>query len=63
MKIRDLLLVLRDVLLVNSDEDVLRAFRNQNGSVFRGLDDGEDKLEIKYQRKARNPLTGPYHKC
>lgn len=58
VKNKDPLLILRDVLLINTDEDVLRAIRNQNRAIFRGLDDEEDRLEIKYRRKARNPHTG-----
>lgn len=38
VKNKDPLLVLRDVLSVNTDDDVLRALRNQNRSVFHGLD-------------------------
>lgn len=58
VKNKDPLLVLRDVLLVNTDEDVLRALRNQNRSVFEGLDPGENRVEIKYRKRARNPHTG-----
>lgn len=55
---KDPLLVLRDVLLANTDDDVLRALRNQNKDIFRGLDKDEQRIEIRYRRKARNPLTG-----
>lgn len=58
VKNKDPLLVLKDVLLINSDEDVLKALKNQNRNIFHGLDEGEDRAEIKYRRKARNPLTG-----
>lgn len=58
VKNKDPLLILKDVLLINTDEDVLKALKNQNRSIFHGLDDGEDRVEIKYRRKARNPLTG-----
>lgn len=57
VKNRDPLVILKDVLLINSDEDILRAIRNQNRAVFRGLDDEENRLEIKYKRRARNPHT------
>ena len=52
------LLILRGVLLVNTDEDVLRALKNQNGDVFHGLDGERAKVEIKYRKRARNPHTG-----
>lgn len=55
---KDPLLILRDVLLVNTDDDVLRALRNQNRSIFAGLDKEEDRVSIKYRRRARNPHTG-----
>lgn len=57
-KNKDPLIILKDVLLANSDEDVIKAMRNQNREIFRGLDKSEDRLEIKYRRKARNPHTG-----
>lgn len=56
MKNKDPLLILMNVLAVNTDEDVMKALRNQNRDVFRGLDDG-DRVEIKY-RRTRNP-----HSC
>lgn len=58
IKNKDPLLILRSVLLINTDEDVLRAMRNQNRAIFHGLDAREDRLQIKYRKKARNPLTG-----
>lgn len=58
VKNKNPLLVLRDVLLVNTDEDVLRALQNQNRSLFHNLEGEDTKIEIKYRRKARNPLTG-----
>lgn len=54
---KDPLIILRDVLHINSDEDVLKAMRNQNKAIFQGLDKDEDRITIKYKRKARNPLT------
>ncbi|CAK1602602.1 unnamed protein product [Parnassius mnemosyne] len=57
VKNRDPLLILRNVLLVNTDEDVIKALRNQNRGVFHGLDEGEIRIEIKYRRKTRNPHT------
>nr|XP_049696629.1 uncharacterized protein LOC126054567 [Helicoverpa armigera] len=58
VKNKDPLLILRDVLLANTDEDVLKALRNQNPSIFHGLDGEADRLEVKYRKKARNPHTG-----
>lgn len=58
VKNKDPLLILKDVLLLNTDDDVLKALRNQNRNIFGGLDDEEDRVEIKYRRRARNPLAG-----
>lgn len=58
VKNKDPLLALKDVLLVNSDEDVLKALRNQNKGLFQDLEQGEDRLEIKFRKRARNPHTG-----
>lgn len=55
VKNRDPLLVLRDVLIVHSDEEVLRALRNQNREIFDGLGDEELKMSVKFRKKSRNP--------
>lgn len=55
---KDPLIILKDVLLINSDEDVLKAMRNQNRAVFHDLDERENRISIKYRQKARNPHTG-----
>lgn len=55
VKNKDPLLVLRNVLAANTDEDILRAFKNQNRDIFRNLDEEESRLAIKYRRRARNP--------
>lgn len=58
VKNKDPLVILKDVLLVNSDEKVMTAMRNQNRAIFQGLDESVDRIAIKYRRKARNPHTG-----
>lgn len=55
VKNKDPLLVLRNVLAINTDEDILKALRNQNKGVFRDLDVEEDRISVKYRRRARNP--------
>lgn len=55
VKNKDPLLILWDVTSQHSDEDIKKAMRNQNKNVFRDLDKEEDRVEIKYRRKARNP--------
>lgn len=53
----DPMLVLRDVFTFNSDGDIIEALRNQNREIFHGLKKEEDRVEVKFRRKARNPLT------
>ncbi|CAH2095694.1 unnamed protein product [Euphydryas editha] len=55
VKNRDPLLVLRGVLAVNTDGDVIKALRNQNRDLFNNLGPGEDRLLVKYRRRTRNP--------
>lgn len=55
---RNPLLILRDVLKVHDDAEVIRALKNQNKEIFGGLDGVDGSLEIKYRRNARNP-----HNC
>lgn len=57
VKNKDPLLILWGVLKVHSDEDIERALRNQNRDVFHGLDKEDDRMEVRYRRRARNPLT------
>lgn len=58
MENKNPLIILRDVLLIHSDEDILKALKNQNREIFHGLDDEECQASVKYRRRARNPLTG-----
>ncbi|CAH2100842.1 unnamed protein product [Euphydryas editha] len=55
VKNRDPLLVLRDVLTMNTDGDIVKALRNQNRDLLDGLGPGDDRLEVRYGRRARNP--------
>lgn len=57
VKNKDPLLIIKDVLSVHSDDDVLKALRNQNRNIFQGLKKQEDKMTIKYRKKARSPHT------
>ncbi|CAK1579807.1 unnamed protein product [Parnassius mnemosyne] len=43
---KDPLLILLSVLSINTDEDIIKALRNQNGYVFHGLDGAEDRVEV-----------------
>ncbi|KAL0882734.1 hypothetical protein ABMA27_001157 [Loxostege sticticalis] len=60
MKNQDPMVILRDVISSHTDEDVKSAIRNQNGMVFRGLEPKDDRIEVKFRRRARNTLDVPY---
>lgn len=57
IKNRDPLLVLRGVLSVHKDDDILKALKNQNKDLFAGIDKKEDRMEFRYRKRARNPHT------
>lgn len=57
IKNKDPLLILRDVLQFHSDEDIANALRNQNGSIFQNLEKKDNRFEVRYRKKARNPHT------
>ncbi|KAL0852646.1 hypothetical protein ABMA27_016906 [Loxostege sticticalis] len=54
---KDPLVVLRDLLSYNGDEDVLRGLRAQNKDLFGGVSGEDDRMEVKYRKRTRNPLT------
>ncbi|CAB3258990.1 unnamed protein product [Arctia plantaginis] len=56
LKKKDPLLVLLDVLAVNSDEEIIRALRNQNRGVFCGLDKDNDRIQVKFRKRVLNPI-------
>lgn len=57
VKNKDPLVIFKDVLCYNSDAEVLSALRKQNSILFKDLDDQENKMEIAYKKRTRNPLT------
>lgn len=57
IKNKDPLLILRDVLSYNSNEDILNALRNQNNRIYQNLDKQDDRIEIGYRKKTRNHHT------
>lgn len=56
MKNHDPMVILREVIAIHSDKEIIAALRKQNGSVFHGLEKGDDRMEVKFRRKARNSL-------
>ncbi|XP_061385081.1 uncharacterized protein LOC133320505 [Danaus plexippus] len=57
VKNRDPLLILRGVLSANTDEDIRKALRNQNRDLFKDLKKEDERIEIKYRKRTKNPLT------
>lgn len=55
IKNKDPLVILRDVLQYNKDEEIFEMLRNQNKGIFQDLDKKHDKMEIAYKRRTRNP--------
>lgn len=53
---KDPLVIVRDVLAYNTDEEVVAAIRKQNGYLVRDIPDEEYRAVVKYRRRARNPL-------
>lgn len=58
MRNKDPLLIFRDVLNYNEDEEVLRALKNQNKHVLGSIGESERRMKIVYRKRARNP-----HQC
>lgn len=57
VKNRDPLLVLKGVLSMNTDDDIVKALRNQNRELFANLNSGDDRILVKYRKQTRNPHT------
>ncbi|GBP65864.1 hypothetical protein EVAR_85132_1 [Eumeta japonica] len=50
------LVIIRDVLKVNSDQQIIESLKRQNGHATEGLDWGKVEARVRYRRCARNPL-------
>ncbi|KAG6465571.1 hypothetical protein O3G_MSEX015240 [Manduca sexta] len=53
---KDPLIIVKDVLSCHKDEDILRAIRRQNKNILDKIEKSEDRMEIRYRKRARNPL-------
>ncbi|GBP49275.1 hypothetical protein EVAR_102218_1 [Eumeta japonica] len=55
------LIIIRDVLKVNSDAQIVESLMRQNGHTTEGLDWGKVEARVRYRRRARNPRvpSGP----
>lgn len=52
---KDPLIILRDVMSYNTDEDIVAALRKQNGHIIGDIPVDEQRIQIKYRRRTRNP--------
>lgn len=57
VKNRDPLVILRGVLKIHSDDEVIRALRNQNREVFGDPNDEDNRVKVRYRKRTRNPHT------
>lgn len=57
VKNKDPLLVAYGVLKIHKDEEVLKAIRTNNKEIFHDLNKTDDRMEVKYKKRARNPHT------
>ncbi|GBP83807.1 hypothetical protein EVAR_56990_1 [Eumeta japonica] len=48
--------VIRDVLKINTDEDIVESLRTQNKHIADGLDWSRERAKVCYRRRARNDL-------
>jgi hypothetical protein len=55
---RDPMLVLKDILKITPKEEIYQALRNQNRALFDGLDETDTRMQMKFERRARNPPRG-----
>lgn len=56
IKNKDPLVILYGVLQCHTDEDIIKAIRTQNGHLLKGVSGEDDRMEVRFRRKARNPL-------
>lgn len=54
-KNKDPLIIIKNLLAFNKDEDIVASLRTQNGSILGQMSDEEFRAAVKYRRRARNP--------
>lgn len=57
IKNKDPLVVLKDVLKVHEDKDIIEAIRKQNKDLLTGIKEEDLRMEVRYRKRARNELT------
>lgn len=56
-KNKDPMIMLKNVLTYNDDEVILAALRSQNRNMLKDLEGKDQKMEVAYKRRTRNPHT------
>lgn len=57
IKNKDPLIILRDIMTYNTDADIIQAIRVQNKHLLKDIKENDIRIDVKYRRKARNPLN------
>ncbi|XP_068631472.1 uncharacterized protein [Battus philenor] len=54
---RDPLVILRDVMAYNKDEDIIRAIKSQNAQILSDVPEKDQRMEVRFRRRTRNAHT------
>ncbi|KAL4702891.1 hypothetical protein ACJJTC_012474 [Scirpophaga incertulas] len=54
---KDPLIIIYGLLKIQTDEDIIKAIKRQNRNLLKGMTEEEERMEIRYRRRARNPHT------
>lgn len=57
IKNKDPLIVLKDVMSYNTDDDIIKSLRIQNKNALDGVSEDELRFEVRYRKRTRNPHT------
>lgn len=57
IKNKNPLIILKNVLNYNNDEEIINGLKNQNKNIFQNINEEENKIEIVYRKKTKNPHT------
>ncbi|XP_068631254.1 uncharacterized protein [Battus philenor] len=57
LKSKDPLVILRDVMAYNTNEDIIRAIKSQNQHLLGDVPEKEQRIEVRYRKGTRNALT------
>lgn len=55
-KNKDPLIILKEVLAINTDEDIIKAIKIQNSWLVGHIQENDWRISVKYRKKCRNPF-------